>query len=431
MAIRTVANLIDVLTASQLLSREQLDQLVMSLQAGFAEPAELAEDLVHRGWLTVYQAKELFLGKERDLIVGPYIVLELIGCGAMGRVWKARHRRLDRLVALKIVRPEYVNNAAALERFHHEAQAAARLSHPNIVSIFDADRDGEHLFLAMEFVPGVDLAELVKQSGALQVGVACTYACQAAAALQHAYERGLVHRDVKPSNLMRTEDHSQIKILDMGLALLNNPYDRPPTAVDAHPSACVMGTPDFMAPEQTLDSAQVDIRADIYSLGCTLYFLLAGQVPFPQGDLALKLMNHRQTEPEAIERRNPGVPAELGDVVRRMMAKKRADRFQTPAEAGAALEAFRKPGLGLAPAAIQLPASKLAATHATPATLTVTPPPRPAPAVAPARIDTPAMDPRAVDVRSEDRFWLVISIAVLALLAGLITFAIWLLHVAM
>jgi serine/threonine-protein kinase len=417
MSIRTVANLIDVLEASQLLSREQMDQLVMSLQAGFAEPAELAEDLVHRGWLTVYQAKQLFLGKERELMVGPYAVLEPVGSGAMGHIWKARHRRLDRLVALKIVRPEYVNNPAALERFHHEAQAAARLSHPNIVSIFDADEDGDRLFLAMEFVPGMDLAQAVKESGPLPVGVACAYACQAAAALQHAHERGLVHRDVKPSNLMRTEDRTQIKILDMGLALLNDPQaQRTQTG-----TGLVMGTPDFMAPEQSLDCEQVDIRADIYSLGCTLYFLLTGQLPFPQGNLTDKLMHHRQIEPEAVERRNPGVPAELGDVVRRMMAKKRSERFQTPAEAGAALEPFQQPATPSSPTApVQL-----------------TPPARPEPSTRmamreqpPTPSARPTMNSQTLELarRQENRFWLAMSLVLVALLAGLIAFATWLLR---
>ena len=192
---------------------------------------------------------------------------------------KARHRRLDRIDALKVIRKEHLANPTAIQRFLQEAKAVARLSHPNIVLIYDADEvEGTH-FLAMEYVPGTDLGQLVEQTGPLPVGQACVYIAQAAQGLQHAFERGLVHRDIKPDNLLVTADRKLVKILDMGLALLYQADMAPDAPGGLTKTGIVMGTPDFMAPEQAIDSHQVDIRADIYSLGVLVLFPARGPGP--------------------------------------------------------------------------------------------------------------------------------------------------------
>jgi serine/threonine-protein kinase len=339
MAIETNDILIEALQQYQLLTPLQLDDLVMNLQAGFTEPADLAEDLVYRRWLTPYQAREILRGNASDLVLGQYVLVDLVGAGTMAHVFKARHRRLDRMDALKVIRPEFLGDSKALARFQREATAAARLSHTNIVTIYDANQDGNRHFIAMEYVGGFDLARLVKEAGPLSVALACDYVWQAAVGLQHAFERDMVHRDIKPSNLHLTPDFILVKILDLGLAQWQDtsPFtgekrkERPPV---------VMGTPDYIAPEQTVDAYTVDIRADIYGLGCTLYYLVAGQTPFPEGSLTQKLLWHRQTEPPPVESRRPGLPAALCPIVRQMMAKRPEDRYQTPHEVAEALQPF-------------------------------------------------------------------------------------------
>jgi serine/threonine protein kinase len=339
MSIETIDSLIEALKESQLLTSLQIDDLLMNLQAGFDEPADLAQDLVHRRWLTFYQAREILRGKARELVLGQYILVDRLGAGTMAQVYKARHRRLDRMDALKVIRPEYLADAKALARFQREARAAARLSHPNIVTIYDAADDGDRHFLAMEYVGGIDLTRLINDSGPLSVALASDYVWQAALGLQHAFERDLVHRDIKPSNLLLTADCILVKLLDMGLALWPQAPDNRGRGKKAEPSV-IMGTPDYIAPEQTVDAQEVDIRADIYSLGCTFYFLLTGKTPFPDASLKQKLLWHRQTEPPPVESRQPGVPAELCAVVRRMMAKLPEDRYQTPNEVAEAVQPF-------------------------------------------------------------------------------------------
>ena len=220
-----------------------------------------------------------------------YRVVAALGAGGMGAVYRAEHRLMDRPVALKVIRGDLLGNEAMVERFRREVKSAARLaSHPNIVAAYDAEQAGETHMLVMEFIEGTDLARLVDRRGPLPVGEACEYARQAALGLQHAFEDGMVHRDIKPQNLMRTT-RGQIKILDFGLA-------RFASEVASHAGVTaegmILGSADYIAPEQIDDPHAADIRADIYSLGCTLYFLLAGRPPFPDGSLIQKLMAHRE-----------------------------------------------------------------------------------------------------------------------------------------
>ncbi len=261
-----------------------------------------------------------------------YEIRELLGAGGMGAVYRARHKLMDREVALKVVKTQLVEKSGTVDRFHREVQAAARLIHPNIVTAFDAEQVGDTHFLVMEFVPGQSLAQVIQGRGQLPVALACEYVRQAAVGLQHAYEQGMVHRDIKPANLMVTSS-GQVKILDFGLARLASEL---PGGV-ATQEGWVLGTPDYIAPEQAEDSRQADIRADIYSLGCTLYHLLTGTPPFPTGTFLQKIKAHQTQAPRPLTEWRPDVPAELVAVVERMMAKDTAQRYQTPAEVAQAL----------------------------------------------------------------------------------------------
>ena len=301
------------------------------------DPSTLAKELARRGWLTGYQVKEVYKGRAKDLIVGPYRVLDLLGEGGMGRVFKAHHTRLGRDVALKVIRKEKLSNPVAVQRFHQEVRAAATLQHPNVVLAFDADEaDGLHFF-SMELVDGTDLTKLVRQNGPMPVELACDAIRQGALGLQHAFERGLVHRDIKPSNLIMTPKR-QVKLLDLGLALLHEPnLAGGANANRVTQEGFVLGTPDFLAPEQAQNPGGVDIRADIYGLGGTLYFMLTGSSPFPDGSIAQKLLAHQSLEPKPVREFRQDVPPELLAVLHKMMRKDPDKRYQTPHEVVEAL----------------------------------------------------------------------------------------------
>jgi WD40 repeat protein/tRNA A-37 threonylcarbamoyl transferase component Bud32 len=296
--------------------------------------------------LTPYQVNQLLQSKGDKLVLGPYVILERLGEGGMGQVYKARHRLMDRVVALKVIRQDRLADSAAAGRFLREIKAAAQLSHPNIVTAYDATQVGDTLVFAMEFVDGPDLARLVKQGGALPVEQACEYVRQAAAGLAHAHDRGLVHRDIKPSNLLVSFREGTVKVLDMGLARLRQSLREDDQTGGLTQPETVMGTPDYIAPEQALNAHNVDIRADLYSLGGSLYYLLTGQVPFPGGSSTEKLLKRQLEDPVSLERLRPEVPAGLSAVVRKMMARRPEDRYQTPDDVARELAPF----IGVKPA---------------------------------------------------------------------------------
>jgi hypothetical protein len=254
----------------------------------------------------------------------------------MGAVYEAEHRVMRRPVAVKVIRRDYTANPEALKRFRREVANAARLSHPNIVTTHDAEDAGETQFLVMEYVEGTDLGRLVQRRGPLPVDSACDYVRQAALGLQHAFEKGMVHRDLKPHNLMLTPD-SRVKILDFGLACFASEVA---SATSLTGTGMILGTVDYMAPEQADSARQADIRSDIYSLGCTLYHLLAGQPPFPTGTLIQKVMAHREKQPQPLTELRPNLPEGFMPVLERMMAKDPRHRYQTPAEVALALQPF-------------------------------------------------------------------------------------------
>jgi WD40 repeat protein len=264
-----------------------------------------------------------------------YRVVRLLGAGGMGAVYEAEHRVMQRLVALKVIKRAYTANAAALERFRREVRAAARLSHPNIVTTHDAEDAGETHFLVMEYVEGTDLGRLVQQCGPLAVDRACEYVRQAALGLQYAFAQGMVHRDLKPHNLMLTRGGC-VKILDFGLAR----FAGEAALGSVTGSGMVLGTVDYIAPEQADNAHEVDIRSDIYSLGCTLYHLLAGRPPFPSGTPLQKLMAHVNKKPQPLSELRDDLPEGLMHVLEGMMAKNPRHRYQTPADVARALEPF-------------------------------------------------------------------------------------------
>jgi serine/threonine-protein kinase len=332
MAIASASSLVETLSRGRLLEPFQLEELVRSLPSRPVDPLVLARELLQRGWLTPYQINQLFQGRAADLTLGRYLLLERLGEGGMGQVFKARERRLGRVVALKVLRKERIDKPDIVRRFYHEIQAAARLSHPNIVHAYDAEQVGDAHLFSMEYIDGIDLARLLKQSGPLPVAQACEYVRQAALALQHIQEHGMVHRDIKPANLMRDNHGGGIKVLDMGLVRLLDDDSGVPAATKLTRLGAVMGTVDYIAPEQALNSHKADIRSDLYSLGCTLYHLLTGRVPFPADEPMAKLLAHSCDRALAVEHLRPDVPPPVADIVRKLMAKHPNDRHQRPAE---------------------------------------------------------------------------------------------------
>jgi formylglycine-generating enzyme required for sulfatase activity len=269
--------------------------------------------------------------------LGKYQLLERVGQGSCGTVWRARDTQLDRVVALKVPHPGLLTLSRNRERFEREARAAARLSHPNVVTLFGVDQAGDTSFLVMEYVEGIDLARVVKESGPLPIRQACHSIRQAALGLQHAHESGLVHRDIKPANLVLTAE-GVVKVLDLGLVRLLRLADEAQVA-SLTSLGSMMGTADYIAPEQARDARSADARADIYSLGCSLYFLLTGWVPFPGGTEMAKIIRHETEEAEPVEQLRPEVPPELAAVVRRSMARRPEERYQTAAAVADALTA--------------------------------------------------------------------------------------------
>jgi serine/threonine protein kinase len=364
-----VAGLLDVLRREELLSKPQVAELVQNLQHGTAGPHELARDLIRRSWLTPYQVNHLLQGRASELRLGPYLLLERLGEGGAGQVFKARHLHMNRVVALKVIHKDLLSDEVVVSRFQREMRLVGQLQHPHIVHANDAGTIGAMHVLVMEYADGIDLARLVKQSGPLAVPLACECIRQAAAGLAYIHERGLVHRDIKPSNLLVTvqpdEDAQRspgpspspvpspvagrplVKILDLGLARLcckagsetnGQPMDtRSTDTLTLAGSVMIMGTPDYLAPEQALDFHGADIRADIYSLGCTFFYLLTGRPPFQGGTVAQKLKRHQQEEPPSVRQLRPEVPEEVCQLLARMLAKRPEERFQTPGELIAAL----------------------------------------------------------------------------------------------
>lgn len=344
--IGSVEAFVAALRSTPLLPDEQTD-LAISFAGSFQDVQEYAKHLVRQKIISLYQAKKILANRTHELVIGSYVVVDKLGEGGMGKVYKAIQTRMKRLVALKVVKASLLKNEIALKRFQREMKAASSLAHPNIIRVFDADQIGDRYYLAMEYIEGPDLSRLVKENGPLDIGTACSLVRQTALGLQHAHEMGIVHRDIKPSNILVTVGpsgsvgpHSQAKILDMGLARAMAHEDDGVAATELTRAGTVVGTPDYMSPEQAKNSSLVDGRSDLYSLGCTLFYLVTGEVVFPNGNALEKLMSHQMDPPRSSQLIRFDVPTEVDQIIQTLLSKKPSERFQSGAALAKALTPF-------------------------------------------------------------------------------------------
>ena len=329
------------LTESSIIAQGKLENFVPP-KAQPKSVDELVSQLVKESHLTQFQATQIKAGKAKALILGNYTILDKIGAGGMGQVFKAEHRRLERVVAIKMLPPAVTKDAMAVARFQREVKAAAKLRHPNIVATDDADQVGTVHFLVMEYIDGKDLSATVKKDGPLPVNKAASYILQAARGLEYAHSEGIVHRDIKPANLL-LDKKGVVKILDMGLARIESDG---PAQNDLTGTGTIMGTVDYMAPEQALNTKHADQRADIYSLGMSMYYLLAGKSAY-RGDSAMEtLIAHREHPIPSLQETQTTVSKQLDGVFRKMVAKRVEDRYQTMSEVVGALERLGYGGSG-------------------------------------------------------------------------------------
>src|SRR5690349_7193787 len=340
-AMTKVANnkLVDLLRRSNLVDGAKLTAFLEKAAAQHGEAAledqnRLAELLIEEGLITRWQADKLLAGKHKGFRLGKYKLLGQIGKGGMSSVYLAEHELMRRRVAVKVLPRNRVNDSSYLERFRLEARAVAKLDDPNIVRAYDIDNEGPIHYIVMEYVEGHDLHQTVVTNGPLDYETAADYIAQVANGLQHAHEMGLVHRDIKPANCL-VDRHGTVKLLDMGLAKLTEDDEASLTMANEEN---VLGTADYLAPEQALNSHEADSRSDIYSLGCTLYFLLTGSPPFPEGSISERLLKHQTARPESIFKARPDAPPSLVEICESMMAKKPIERPQTAGDVAAMLK---------------------------------------------------------------------------------------------
>lgn len=330
---------LEMVTKSGLIEQAAFDRLVESVrqdrEGELPESAKkLASCFVQEGLLTDWHVEKLLGGKYKGFFLGKYKLLGHIGTGGMSSVYLAEHTRMGDKRAIKVLPKSRVQDATYLARFQLEAKAIASLNHPNIVLAYDIDNEDDVHYIVMEYVDGIDLQQLVKRDGALNPIVAADMIAQAARGLEHAHESGVIHRDVKPANLL-IDQRGSVRLLDMGLALVSAGDDESLTVAN---NENVLGTADYLAPEQALNSHKVDHRADIYGLGCTLYFLLTGKPPFSDGTLAQRIAKHQTEMPTPVRQIRPECPGEMEGVCIKMIQKDPKYRYQTAGDVAEALE---------------------------------------------------------------------------------------------
>lgn len=339
------------LRVSQLMSAEEISA-VLERHPQIRQSNDgdaLAQVLLDEGLLTSFQASSILKGKPKGLVLGEYILLERIGAGGMGQVFKAIHQRMERIVALKVLPMRMKNSPEAVQRFHREVKAGAKLSHANIVSVYDAGEMFGIYFLAMEFVDGIDLSKLIAKEGGLPVRQALDFILQAAAGLDHAHSLGVIHRDIKPANLL-LDKNGTIKLLDLGLAQLQGTLDAErPDGAEQPPekknktgltqAGTILGTIHYMAPEQARDPRHADQLSDIYSLGCTLHYLLTVQSVYPGDTLDEQAASQARLPVPKLRAVRPDVTPAVEAVFQKMVAKKPEERFQSMNEVFEALKA--------------------------------------------------------------------------------------------
>ncbi len=338
MSVATADDFLALLARSQLVSREHIEQVYRQSPPEVQnDPTRLADELTRRGWVTPWQAQQLLAGHYR-FVFGKYKLLDQIGIGGMGAVYKAEMTAMGRVVALKIMSRDLLKNAEAIARFKREVKAVSSLNHPNVVAAYDAVCEGQTYCLVMEYVDGGNLNQWLKQWGPLPVGWASECIRQAALGLQHVHDAGIIHRDIKPGNLLVAAESPHklpvVKVLDMGLARMTTPDD---DGKNLTRKGQVLGTPDYIAPEQAHDTRRADARCDVYSLGVTLYKMLTGQLPFG-GKTAMEKILARTTQPAPrVRDLRPEVPQGLEEVIATMLATDPKDRYQSAWEVAQAL----------------------------------------------------------------------------------------------
>jgi serine/threonine protein kinase len=335
MATLPVKHFLELVRKSGLVDEPRLLDALTKLEAQHGgqipDDAEvLAEHLISLGLITPWHRDKLYDRKYRGFFLGKYKLLGHLGTGGMSSVYLAEHRLMKQQRAIKVLPKSRVDDTSYLARFHREARATANLNHPNIVRTYDVDNEGDTHYIVMEYVSGQDLSTMVKEGGKdlMPYETVADVIIQASEGLQHAHENRLIHRDVKPANLL-IDHQGNVKVLDLGLALS---LDDEQVSLTIEFNENVLGTADYLAPEQALNSHEVDSRADIYSLGCTMYFLLTGHPPFPEGTLAQRIVKHQTQNPVDILKERPDCPRELADICSKMMQKKPEKRFQTARE---------------------------------------------------------------------------------------------------
>ncbi|HMP04007.1 MAG TPA: serine/threonine-protein kinase, partial [Gemmatales bacterium] len=356
----TSPEFLDIVRRSGLIQPDRLEAFLNKYETVGEEPNRVAMALIQEGLLTNFQARQLLKGRYRGFAIGKYLVLEQLGEGGMGKVFLCEHMVMRRRVAIKVLARELANDPSTLLRFQQEARAVAALDHPNIVRAHDVDSEGDNHFIVMEYVDGTSLHDIVRKRGPLSPERASYFIKQAAIGLDQVMLAGMIHRDIKPGNLL-LDRKGNVKLLDLGLARFAE--EKRESVTQKFDEGSVLGTADYLSPEQAMDSHDVDIRTDIYSLGATFYFLLTGRPPFEGGTVTQKLLFHQMKEPERLAKLRPDLPAELIAVVEKMMAKDRNVRYQKPAEVVAALEPWTQ-GPPTTPGEDEMPRLSLAAQRA-------------------------------------------------------------------
>lgn len=346
------ATLVEMIGSTSLVASDVWSSVVEQAQG---DPQLLMEAIMRQGLLSHFQLQAIGEGRGDSLRVGNYEILDRLGAGGMGTVFKARHRRMKRIVALKVLSANLSGNQLFVKRFQREVETIASLGHPNVVMAYDADEAEIGHFLVMEFVNGIDLAAYVQRYGPMSIPLAVDCVLQAARGLAYAHAQELVHRDIKPHNLLR-DDQGVVKVTDLGLARLSQDADTPAAQEEVTMAGGVIGTAAYMSPEQAIDSTAIDHRADIYSLGCTLHFLLTGKAPYAGATVMALLLQHRDADIPSLLAARADCPVRLDEIYRRMMAKLPEGRYQAMSQVVADLEALaatleRVPGTPSATAA--------------------------------------------------------------------------------
>ncbi len=329
------SDLLKLIRKSGILPDRQFEDLRTKVLAGDYpyDPNLLAQRLIRDRVLTEYQARRLLKNKPHGLAVGKYVILDRLGSGSMGRVYKANHLLMGRVVALKVIAPEISSNSRVVARFRREMKLVGRLDHPNVVRAYDADQLGSILYIVMEYVPGHSLGQIFREQGPIKALDVARYAADAALGLAHAHAQGIVHRDIKPSNLLLGHD-ARVRVLDLGLGVLVEADEQ---ATFATADGIAVGTVDYMSPEQAC-GREVDGRSDLYSLGCTMYHMISGRHVFPGNSPVERLGQRINGVPAPLGDLVPDLPSGMNEVMDRLLANKPKDRYQSAEEAAEALE---------------------------------------------------------------------------------------------